>query len=78
MRGVLRHPQLDAAFKELMLTLPGESYIAEQLAVVDPQRVHAVREAMRQLSPGGVGAGPHESAEWAGGLPRYTGSPSER
>lgn len=48
MRGVLRHPQLDAAFKELMLTLPGESYIAEQLAVVDPQRVHAVREAMRQ------------------------------
>lgn len=48
MRGVLRHPQLDAAFKELMLALPGESYIAEQLAVVDPQRVHAVREAMRQ------------------------------
>ncbi len=47
MRSVLRHPQLDAAFKELVLTLPSESYIAEQLAVVDPQRVHAVREALR-------------------------------
>ncbi|MBL0420228.1 aminopeptidase N [Ramlibacter sp. AW1] len=48
MRGVLRHPQLDAAFKELVLTLPSETYIAEQLEVVDPQRIHAVREAMRQ------------------------------
>ena len=47
MRGVLRHPSLDAAFKELVLTLPSETYIAEQLAVVNPPRVHAVREAMR-------------------------------
>jgi aminopeptidase N len=48
MRSVLRHPALDAAFKELVLTLPSETYIAEQLDVVDPQRIHAVREAMRQ------------------------------
>ena len=48
MRSVLRHPTLDAAFKELALTLPSETYIAEQLAEVDPQRVHAVREAMRE------------------------------
>jgi len=48
MRAVLRSPQLDAAFKELVLTLPGETYIAEQLEVVDPQRIHAVREAMRE------------------------------
>ena len=48
MRSVLRHPTLDAAFKELVLTLPSETYIAEQLDVVDPQRIHAVREAMRQ------------------------------
>ncbi|MFZ9545343.1 MAG: aminopeptidase N C-terminal domain-containing protein, partial [Hylemonella sp.] len=34
-------------FKELVLTLPAETYMAEQLDVVDPQRVHAVREAMR-------------------------------
>ena len=48
MRDVLRHPQLDAAFKELVLTLPSETYIAEQLEVVDPQAIHAVREAMRE------------------------------
>ncbi len=48
MRGVLRHPSLDAAFKELVLTLPAESYLAEQLELVDPQRIHAVREAMRE------------------------------
>jgi aminopeptidase N len=48
MRTVLRHPALDAAFKELVLTLPAETYIAEQLEVVDPQRIHAVREAIRE------------------------------
>ncbi len=48
MRQVLRHPTLDAAFKELVLTLPAETYMSEQLEVVDPQRVHTVREAMRQ------------------------------
>ncbi|HYP71636.1 MAG TPA: aminopeptidase N [Variovorax sp.] len=47
MRSLLRDPKLDAAFKELVLTLPSETYIAEQLEVVDPQRVHTVREAMR-------------------------------
>jgi aminopeptidase N len=48
MRGVLRNPALDAAFKELVLTLPSETYIAEQLEVVDPQRIHTVREALRE------------------------------
>jgi aminopeptidase N len=48
MRTVLRHPTLDAAFKELVLTLPSESYIAEQLDMVDPQRIHVVRETMRE------------------------------
>jgi len=47
LRNVLRHPELDAAFKDLALTLPSENYIADQLSVVDPQRVHALREAMR-------------------------------
>jgi aminopeptidase N len=47
LRNVLRHPGLDAAFKDLALTLPSENYIADQLSVVDPQRVHALREAMR-------------------------------
>ncbi|WP_157267611.1 aminopeptidase N [Azohydromonas aeria] len=48
MRAVLHHPGLDASFKELVLQLPSEGYVAEQLAVVDPQQVHAVRESMRR------------------------------
>jgi aminopeptidase N len=48
LREVLLAPGLDAAFKELVLTLPAENYIAEQLPMVDPQRIHAVREAMRR------------------------------
>ena len=44
LRSVLRHATLDPAFKAMVLALPGEGYIAEQLAVVDPQRIHAVRE----------------------------------
>ena len=48
MRTILRHPLLDAAFKELVLTLPGETYLGEQLDRVDPQRIHRVREAMRE------------------------------
>ncbi len=48
MRKILLHPTLDAAFKELVLTLPSETYLAEQLDVVDPQAIHAVREAMRR------------------------------
>jgi aminopeptidase N len=47
MRSILRRTDLDAAFKELVLTLPSETYIADQIDVVDPQRVHAVREGMR-------------------------------
>ena len=47
MRAVLRNPALDAAFKELVLALPSEGYIAEQLEQVDPQAIHAVRESMR-------------------------------
>jgi aminopeptidase N len=46
MRGVLRHAELDAAFKELVLTPPSEIYIAEQLEVVDPAAIHSAREAM--------------------------------
>jgi len=46
MRGVLRHETLDPAFKDLVLTPPTETYVAEQLDHVDPQRIHAAREAM--------------------------------
>jgi len=47
MRAVLKHPTLDAAFKELVLVPPSEIYVAEQLEVVDPQRIHVARESMR-------------------------------
>jgi len=49
LRRVLRDPKLDPAFKELALGTPSESYIAEHLASVDPQRVHTVREHWRGL-----------------------------
>jgi aminopeptidase N len=42
MRSVLEHTELDAAFKELVLTVPDEAYIAEQLEQVDPAAIHAV------------------------------------
>ena len=47
MRDVLRHHDLDAAFKELVLTLPSEAYVAEHLEVVDPQRIHTAREGIK-------------------------------
>ncbi len=69
MRSVLRHPELDAAFKELVLTMPSETYIAEQLDVVDPQRVHAVREAMRA----GLALALHDDWAWAYGAHQTQG-----
>ena len=61
MRGILRHPGLDAAFKELVLSLPSQTYIAEQLAVVDPQQVHTVREGMRRQLAHAL----HDDWQWA-------------
>ena len=43
LRALLNAPALDPAFKALALAAPGESFIAEQLTSVDPQRIHAVR-----------------------------------
>ncbi len=61
MRSVLRSPVLDAAFKELVMTLPSETYIGEQLDVVNPQRIHAVREVMRLQ----MAAALHADWQWA-------------
>ena len=47
-------PTLDAAFKELVLTLPAETYIAEQLEVVDPA-AHP-RRARSDARAAGAGA----------------------
>ncbi len=69
LRAVLRDPTLDAAFKELVLTLPSEVYIAEQMAVVDPQRIHAVREAMRMQLANAL----HADWQWAYATHQDTG-----
>ncbi len=46
-RSVLIDETLDPAFKELMLTLPAETYLYEQCSVVDPQKVYASRRAFQ-------------------------------
>ncbi len=46
---LLADPQLDPAFKALALQAPSETYLAEQLTQVDPQRIHHVREEWRVL-----------------------------
>ncbi len=38
----------DPAFAAEAIVLPSESYIAEQMAVVDPDAIHAVRDALRR------------------------------
>ncbi|MES2960523.1 MAG: aminopeptidase N [Pseudomonadota bacterium] len=61
MRAVLRHPDLDAAFKALVLELPDESALAEHLETVDPQRIHKVhRSILAQLA-----AALHDDWVWA-------------
>ncbi len=56
LQKVLRDPELDPAFKELVLTLPSEGAVAEKwaeqgqltpFAGVQPQLIHMVREALR-------------------------------
>ena len=61
LRALLRSPALDAAFKDVALTPPSEIFIAEQLASVDPQRVHTVREQWRAL----LAARLHDDWVWA-------------
>ena len=45
-KNVLRDP--DAAFAAEVLTLPAESFLAEQMDVVDPNRLHESRNALRR------------------------------
>jgi aminopeptidase N len=47
-RNLLLDPNLDPAFKELALTLPAESYLYEQCASVDPQKIFTTRRAFRR------------------------------
>jgi len=47
LRATLTDASLDPAFRELALTLPSETVIAEQLDEVDPAAIHAARQFMR-------------------------------
>jgi aminopeptidase N len=44
--AALAHP--DPAFAAEALLLPSDSYVADQMAVADPDAIHAVRQSMRQ------------------------------
>jgi len=46
--ATLRDQTLDKDFIAEMLTLPGESYLGQQMAVIDPDAVHDALEAMRR------------------------------
>ncbi len=46
-RALLSDESLDPAFRELALILPSETNIADKMAVVDPQAIHAARHFMR-------------------------------
>jgi len=47
MAATLRQAPRDPAFTAEALLLPGESLLADEMAVVDPDAIHAVREAAR-------------------------------
>jgi aminopeptidase N len=47
-RATLNETPLDPSFRELALTLPSESIIAEQMEVVDPHAIHTVRQFLRR------------------------------
>ena len=47
MRTTLNDQSLDPSFREVVLTLPSELMLAEQVDVIDPQAIHAARKFVR-------------------------------
>ena len=47
LRKTLIDKNLDPAFRELVLTLPSEVMIAEEMAIADPQSIHTARRFVR-------------------------------
>jgi aminopeptidase N len=47
-RKALIQPELDKALIARLMTLPSESYIADQMDIVDVEAIHAAREFMRR------------------------------
>ena len=48
LRATLNDTTLDPAFREVVLTLPSETMIAEQMEVIDPQAIHIARQFLRR------------------------------
>jgi aminopeptidase N len=48
LRATLQDESLDPAFRELVLTLPSETMIAEQMEVIDPHAIHVARQFLRR------------------------------
>jgi aminopeptidase N len=46
---VVNDATLDPAFREVVLTLPSEGMLAEQMEVIDPQAIHTARQFTRRL-----------------------------
>ncbi|HEU4853433.1 MAG TPA: aminopeptidase N [Telluria sp.] len=47
LRKILVDESLDASFRELVMLLPAETLIADQMDVVDPQAIHMARQFVR-------------------------------
>jgi aminopeptidase N len=47
LRATLNDKQLGASFREVILTLPSETMIAEAMTVVEPQAIRGARQALR-------------------------------
>ncbi|WP_281971070.1 MULTISPECIES: aminopeptidase N [unclassified Polynucleobacter] len=50
----LRNPKLDPSFKTLVLTLPAESYLHEQVQEINPAKIHLARRAFRHAMAGSL------------------------
>ena len=48
LRVILRDETLDPAFKDLLFTLPAETYLHEQVFAIDPKIIHKSRRQVRQ------------------------------
>ena len=56
-RGDARRPRAGPAFRAQALSLPSETYVAEQMAVIDVDAIHAVREFLRAALGARLGDG---------------------
>lgn len=46
--GTIRNPALDPAFVAEAIRLPSEAYLGDQMAMVDPDAIHAARDALQR------------------------------